>query len=116
MALSIFKGSGPRWPWSRRLRRTMLTSLVAVGLAVAVGACSSSSPTSGASASPASGKVGGSLTVWGDAVRLPAAKAYAKADANVHLHIVTFEGDGKGAKSLQATSQLGNRTGHGVPV
>ena len=115
MALSIFKGSGPRWPWSRRLRRTMLTSLVAVGLAVAVGACSSGSSTSGASASPASGKVGGSLTVWVDSVRLPDAQAYAKAHPNVHVHIVTFDGDANGATTLQTKIQLWNRTGNGWP-
>ena len=66
MALRTFKGSAPRWPWSRRLRRTVLTSLAAVGLAVVVGACSSGSSTSSAPASSASGKVGGSLTVWVD--------------------------------------------------
>ena len=115
MALRTFKRSAPRWPWSRRLRRTMLTALVAVGLAVAVGACSSSSSTSGALASSASGKVGGSLTVWVDAVRLPAAQAYAKAHPNVHVHIVTFDGDANGATSLQAKIQLWNRTGKGWP-
>ncbi len=88
MALRTFKRSAPRWPWSRRLRRTMLTALVAVGLAVTVGACSSGSSTSSAATNSASGKVGGSLTVWVDSVRLPAAQAYAKAHPNVHVHIV----------------------------
>ena len=113
MALRTSQGSAPRWPWSRRLRRTVLTSLVAVGLAVAVGACSSSSSTSGTSTSSASGKVGGSLTVWVDSVRLPVAQAYAKAHPNVHLHIVTFDGDGNGATTMQTKIQLWNRTGHG---
>ena len=115
MALRTFKGSAPRWPWSRRLRRTVLTSLIAVGLAVAVGACSSGSSTSSASAGSASGKVGGSLTVWVDSVRLPAAQAYAKAHPNVHVHIVTFDGDANGATTLQAKIQLWNRTGNGWP-
>jgi ABC-type glycerol-3-phosphate transport system substrate-binding protein len=115
MALRTFKRSAPRWPWSRRLRRTILTSLVAIGLAVAVGACSSGSPTSSASAGSASGKVGGSLTVWVDSVRLPAAQAYAKAHPNVHVHIVTFDGDANGATTLQAKIQLWNRTGKGWP-
>ena len=104
MALRTFKGSAPRWPWSRRLRRTVLTSLAVVGLAVAVGACSSSSATSSAPAASASGKVGGSLTVWVDSVRLPVAQAYAKAHPNVHVHIVTFDGDANGATSLQTRS------------
>ena len=115
MALRTSRGSAPRWPWSRRLRRTVLTSLAVVGLAVAVGACSSSSATSSAPAASASGKVGGSLTVWVDSVRLPVAQAYAKAHPNVHVHIVTFDGDANGATSLQAKIQLWNRTGSGWP-
>ena len=87
--------SAPLWPLSRRLRRVMLTSLAVAVLAVAAGACSSGSSTSsqagtaGASSS-ASGKVGGSLTVWVDAARLPAAQAYAKAHPDVkvqHRHL-----------------------------
>src|SRR5689334_15621227 len=115
MALRTFKESAPRRPLSRRLRRTILTSLAAVGLAVAVGACSSGSSTSSAPASSASGKVGGSLTVWVDSVRLPVAQAYAKAHPNVHLRIVTFDGDGNGATTMQTKIQLWNRTGNGWP-
>ncbi len=87
--MRIFHGATALWSWSRRLRRTILMSLAVVGLAVAVAACSSSSPTSGAPTGSASGKVGGSLTVWVDSVRLPAAQAYAKAHPDVHVHIVT---------------------------
>src|SRR5206468_8237274 len=115
MALRTFRGSAPQWPRSRRLRRTMLTSLAAVGLAVSAGACTSSSSTSSAPASSASGKVGGSLTVWVDSVRLPVAQAYAKAHPNVHVRIVTFDGDGNGATTMQTKIQLWNRTGSGWP-
>src|SRR5579859_4684406 len=80
----------------------------AVALAATVAACSSSgssSPTatgaSGASSASATGKVGGSLTVWVDSVRLPAAQAYVKAHPNVHVKIVTFDGDGNGATTMQ---------------
>src|SRR5882724_1255337 len=55
------------------------------------------------------------LTVWVDSVRLPAAQAYAKAHPNVHVKIVTFDGDGNGATTLQAKIQLWNRTGNGWP-
>jgi ABC-type glycerol-3-phosphate transport system substrate-binding protein len=95
---------------------------IAVALAVAVAACGngggSSSTATGASGAPsvsASGKVGGSLTVWVDSVRLPAAQAYAKAHPNVKVHIVTFDGDANGATSLQAKIQLWNRSGSGWP-
>src|SRR5206468_1033915 len=109
MALRAFRGSALLWPLSRRLRQTMLTSLAAVGLAVSAGACTSSSSTSSAPASSASGKVGGSLTVWVDSVRLPVAQAYAKAHPNVHVRIVTFDGDGNGATTMQTKIQLWNR-------
>ena len=116
-----FEGSALLWPLLRRLRRTMLTSLAAAGMVVVIGACSSGSSTSGqggtagASSGSASGKVGGSITVWVDSVRLPAAKAYAAAHPNVKVHIVTFDGDGNGATTLQAKIQLWNRTGNGWP-
>ena len=55
------------------------------------------------------------LTVWVDAARLPAAKAYAKAHPNVKVNIVTFDGDGNGATTLQTKIQLWNRTGNGWP-
>ena len=91
----------------------------AVALAVALAACSnggsSSSAATGASGAAATGKVGGSLTVWVDSVRLPAAQAYVKAHPNVKVHIVTFDGDANGATSLQTKIQLWNRTGNGWP-
>ena len=59
--------------------------------------------------------VAGSITVWVDAVRLPAAKAYVKAHKNVQVKIVTYDGDANGATTLQAKIQLWNRTGKGWP-
>ena len=59
--------------------------------------------------------VSGSITVWVDAVRLPAAKAYVKAHPKVKVKIVTYDGDGNGATTLQAKIQLWNRTGKGWP-
>ena len=55
------------------------------------------------------------ITVWVDAVRLPAAKAYVKAHPNVKVKIVTYDGDSNGATTLQAKIQLWNRTGKGWP-
>ena len=57
----------------------------------------------------------GSLTVWVDAVRLPVAKLYAKTHPNVHVKIVTYDGDGNGATTMQTKIQLWNRTGKGWP-
>jgi ABC-type glycerol-3-phosphate transport system substrate-binding protein len=123
--MSLFQESAPPRPLSRRLTRIILAALALSATAIAVGACggssSSSSSASGqasatnASSSSAGGKVGGSLTVWVDSVRLPVAQAYAKAHPNVHLKIVTFDGDGNGATTLQTKIQLWNRTGNGWP-
>ncbi len=55
------------------------------------------------------------LTVWVDSVRLPVAQAYVKAHPNQHVNIVTFDGDGNGATTLQTKIQLWNRTGNGWP-
>lgn len=66
-------------------------------------------------ASSASGAPSGSITVWVDAVRLPVAKGYIKAHPNVHVNLVTYDGDGNGATTLQTKIQLWNRTGNGWP-
>src|SRR5690242_18021282 len=81
-------------------------AVVAAGTALVGG----SSRDAGAAA-PASG----SIAVWVDAVRLPVAKLYAKTHPKVHLKIVTFDGDGNGATTLQTKIQLWNRTGKGWP-
>ena len=55
------------------------------------------------------------LTVWVDAARLPAAEAYKKAHPDVKMDIVTYDGDGNGATTMQTKIQLWNRTGEGWP-
>ena len=92
------------------------------GVAVVVAACSSGGSGSGPAAvgrsveaDAVSGHVKGSLTVWVDAVRLPVAQAYARSHPKVHVHIVTFDGDGNGATTMQTKIQLWNRTGRGWP-
>lgn len=84
---------------------------------------SQSSPATASAAAPASAggspaaasDASGNLTVWVDAARLPDAKAYAAAHPNVHVNIVTFDGDGNGATSLQTKIQLWNKAGSGWP-
>ena len=93
----------------------------AVALAVVLAACSSTAAAAvrrlrqELSSASATGTVGGSMTVWVDAVRLPAAQAYVKAHPNVKVNIVTFDGDGNGATTMQTKIQLWNRTGNGWP-
>jgi ABC-type glycerol-3-phosphate transport system substrate-binding protein len=122
--MRVFERSASVWCRWRRLRWTILTSLAVTGIAVGLAACGGSSDSgstssqaaktstaSGAKAGPASG----SLTVWVDSVRLPAAKAYAAAHPNVHVKIVSFDGDANGATTLQTKIQLWNRSGKGWP-
>ena len=90
-------------------RRWLALALLVV--AAAVGSSSLRS-TGGASQH---GPPSGSITVWVDAVRLPVAKLYAKTHPNVHLNIVTYDGDGNGATTMQTKIQLWNRTGNGWP-
>src|SRR5919201_206173 len=85
-----------RWPALALLVLTATAALV-------------SASTTGAAAQAASG----SLTVWVDAVRLPVTKLYAKTHPKVHLKIVTYDGDGNGATTMQTKIQLWNRSGKG---
>jgi ABC-type glycerol-3-phosphate transport system substrate-binding protein len=99
----------------RGLKWTILTSLVVTGMAVSVTACGGDDDSDSTASNVKSGPVSGSLTVWVDSVRQPAAKAYAKAHPKVHVKIVTFDGDANGATTLQTKIQLWNRSGHGWP-
>jgi ABC-type glycerol-3-phosphate transport system substrate-binding protein len=87
-------------------QRRLWLAVVVMALAF-VGACGSSG--SGGSSNNAD------LTVWVDAARLPVAKAYQKANPDVKMDIVTFDGDGNGATTLQSKIQLWNRANKGWP-
>ena len=89
-------------------RWLVLASLVAVATTTATLVAAS---IGGAS----SGKASGSITVWVDAVRLPVAKLYIKTHPNVKVKLVTYDGDGNGATTMQTKIQLWNRTGKGWP-
>ena len=122
--MRVFERSAPGWSRWRRMRWTILSSLAVTGIAVGLAACggsgdsgstSSQAASSTASGAKAAGPASGSLTVWVDSVRLPAAKAYQAAHPDVHLKIVTFDGDSNGATTLQTKIQLWNRSGNGWP-
>src|SRR5689334_4349296 len=100
------------------MQRSLLFAVVASTLALAGCAGSGSDSANGPNSPPtvsAGAKASGNLTVWVDAVRLPAAKAYAKEHPDVKVNIVTFDGDGNGATTMQTKIQLWNRTGKGWP-
>jgi len=109
--VKVFRASAPFRILSSRLRQTTRMALVAA-IAVVVGACTSSS---GSPSASTSGKPSGSLTVWVDSVRQPAAQAYVKSHPEVHVNVVTYDGDGNGATTMQTKIQLWNRSGSGWP-
>src|SRR4051794_37626766 len=88
------------------MKQRRLWSAVVVMVLSSAGACGGSG---GGSADDVD------LTVWVDAARLPVAKAYEKAHPDVKMDIVTFDGDGNGATTLQTKIQLWNRAGKGWP-
>ena len=90
-------------------RRWLVLAALVVATAAAAALVAASTGRAGSSGAS------GSLTVWVDAVRLPVAKLYAKTHPKVHLNIVTYDGDGNGATTMQTKIQLWNRTGNGWP-
>src|SRR5689334_18760533 len=68
----------------------MLAAIAAMGM-VAIAACGGGTPKAAPSQDSSD------LTVWVDAARLPVAQAYVKEHPNVHVNVVTFDGDGNGA-------------------
>jgi ABC-type glycerol-3-phosphate transport system substrate-binding protein len=90
-------------------KRRLWPAVLVTALALA-GCGGTSSPKAGAT-----GSAGGPITVWVDAARLPVAQAYVKAHPSQKVNVVTFDGDGNGATTMQTKVQLWNRTGKGWP-
>src|SRR4051812_1909464 len=88
--MRLSRGSVPPRSLWRVVSRSALAPLAVLGVVV-VAACSSSTP------SPTSSQQSKNLTVWVDAVRLPVAQAYVKAHPELHVDVVTYDGDGNGA-------------------
>src|SRR3954454_15438083 len=97
------------------MRQRRLWSAVVVAVLALAGCGSSGGSSGGSSKEGASGSPSAGITVWVDAARLPVAQAYVKAHPKQKVHVVTFDGDGNGATTLQTKIQLWNRTGNGWP-
>src|SRR5882757_2839742 len=104
-------------------RRAVRAAGIALALAAAtvLAGCASASTSSSSTASatptftPATQKAGSEITVWADSTRLPAVQAYQKANPNVKMKIVTYDGSADGSTYLQTKVQLFDRTGSGWP-
>ncbi|EWM18437.1 ABC transporter substrate-binding protein [Kutzneria sp. 744] len=95
-----------------------LTAVFATG--VLAGACASADPnaaseTTAASFTPQPQDANAKITVWTDSTRLPSVQAYQKANPNVPMDIVTYDGSADGSTYLQTKVQLFDRTGSGWP-
>jgi ABC-type glycerol-3-phosphate transport system substrate-binding protein len=102
---------------SRRVRAGLAAAVAALALGT-VAACGGSHAAAGSVAdgfTQAPQQTGGTLTVWVDATRLPAAQLYQKDNPTVKMNIVTFDGDANGSNYLQTKVSLFNRTGSGWP-
>jgi multiple sugar transport system substrate-binding protein len=110
-----------------RPRPSLARAAFAVGaivVAVTVAACGNGSSAGGSSGGTAPGakdgfkqaaQSSGPLTVWVDSSRVPAVQAYKKANPNVKLNVVTYDGDANGSNTLQTKVDLFDRTGSGWP-
>ena len=94
------------------MKQRRLWPAVLVTAALALAGCGGSG---GSSKGGSTGSATGPITVWVDAARLPVAQAYATAHPKQKVNIVTFDGDGNGATTMQTKIQLWNRTGKGWP-
>ncbi|MFI1093217.1 ABC transporter substrate-binding protein [Streptomyces sp. NPDC020917] len=104
----------------RRRARTALAAVLA-GMAVAAAGCGSATPPA-AKASPGAAAFkpvtqddSSPITIWVDATRVAAVKAYQAAHPSVKINMVTYSGDAGGANDLQTKVQLFDRTGSGWP-
>jgi ABC-type glycerol-3-phosphate transport system substrate-binding protein len=111
------KSSSPLAPHRRKTARAAMV-VVAVSALVALAGCASAtqstSTTSGAF-KPVTQDSKSTITVWADSTRLPAVEAYQKANPDVKMNIVTYDGSADGSTYLQTKVQLFDRTGKGWP-
>jgi multiple sugar transport system substrate-binding protein len=115
----VIRAAGARNHLRGSCARAALTVGVAALVAAAAAGCGNGNSGGGSGGTKdgftQSAQSSGSLTVWVDSTRVPAAQAYQKAHPNVKLDIVTYDGDANGANTLQTKVGLYDRTGSGWP-
>src|SRR5437762_10701324 len=105
-----------RQSWIVNLRAGAM-ALTAGALAVSVAACSSSGGTKkGKYGFPQSSQDSSSaITVWVDSTRAAATTAFKKANPNVPIKVVTYDGSANGSNSFKTKMGLYDRSGNGWP-
>ena len=103
----------------RHQRRTTRTAAAVLAVGVLAAACASADPNAGGSSPAASFTAqpqdNSKITVWTDSTRLASVQAYQKANPNVQMDVVTYDGSADGSTYLQTKVQLFDRTGSGWP-
>lgn len=103
-----------------RSRRRATSAVAALGAATALlalaGCTSGGSTTNGSYGFPeVTQDASSTITVWVDADRQAAAKAFQKANPNVKIKVVTYDGSANGSNSFRTKMQLFDRAGSGWP-
>ncbi|KJK09231.1 sugar ABC transporter substrate-binding protein [Terrabacter sp. 28] len=101
-------------------RRTAALRVTALGAATAVlvlaGCSTGGSSANGSYGFPqATQDTSSTITVWVDADRQAAAKAFQKAHPNTKIKVVTYDGSANGSNSFRTKMQLFDRAGSGWP-
>jgi multiple sugar transport system substrate-binding protein len=101
----------------RRVSRIAAASLAAATLAVGLTACGGSGSSGGKAYGFDETKQvkNSAITVWVDATRAPAAKAFQTANPDVKIKVVTYDGAANGSNSFKTKMQLFDRAGSGWP-
>ncbi|MFZ4895617.1 ABC transporter substrate-binding protein [Plantibacter sp. Mn2098] len=101
----------------RRSRTIGALALLAITGAVAFSGCASAEQSAGEAGSftPVTQDESSEITVWADSTRLPSVEAYQKANPDVKMKIVTYDGSADGSTYLQTKVQLFDRTDKGWP-
>jgi multiple sugar transport system substrate-binding protein len=100
------------------VRHTALLGLASAAIVAALAGCSSdkTSTSSGSYGFPeAKQDKNGTITVWVDATRVPAVKAFEKANPSIKVKTVTYDGSANGSNSFKTKIALYDRAGKGWP-
>ncbi|HEX4056899.1 MAG TPA: extracellular solute-binding protein [Galbitalea sp.] len=96
--------------------RTIAAVASAAAIALILAACSGGSGGGSSSFGFTEAKQGkGAITVWVDATRVPAAKAFETAYPKDKIKIVTYDGSANGTNSFQTKMDLFDKAGSGWP-
>lgn len=104
-------------PRSRVVRRGALAVSAIATIALLAGCASAEQSTADGPTTfePVEQVAGSEIVVWADSTRLPSVEAYQKANPDVKMDIVTYDGGAGGSTYLQTKVQLFDRTDEGWP-